>query len=208
MSIVYRTIRDDENPANGLGAKNPNANYKVSGHIQNQSRQNLRTQYISTTRWFGEAEKYALQDECRMVEIDLDIVEDEGCEVIDVSTKQRARDVMVTAKGTYPFRAVNFAANTEEVLIVGYVPCEAIERMHEYIDGVRVTTEFSWGDDDDDEDEDDDDGDEGEDEDEDEDDSDDDDDDSYDGARCVTCNDPVTVPRTYKGTSFKCRGCR
>lgn len=68
QSIVYRVIRSDENSMNGLTAKNPTRGMSIEGHIVSGSR-NKGSQFISTTTDINVANKYALQDGCRIVEI-------------------------------------------------------------------------------------------------------------------------------------------
>jgi len=46
---VIRQLRADENPAQGLYAKNPEANYKLPYHVSHGSTKSLKTQYISAT---------------------------------------------------------------------------------------------------------------------------------------------------------------
>lgn len=48
QSIVYQVIRNDENPMNGLTAKNPTRGMTIEGHIISGSR-NKGSQFISTT---------------------------------------------------------------------------------------------------------------------------------------------------------------
>ena len=55
---------------NGLTAKNPTRGMSIEGHIVSGSR-NKGSQFISTTTDINVANKYALQDGCRIVEIDL-----------------------------------------------------------------------------------------------------------------------------------------
>lgn len=43
QNTVYRVIRPDEDPNLGITAKNPDANYKVEGHVLNGSKDNFES---------------------------------------------------------------------------------------------------------------------------------------------------------------------
>ena len=118
QSIVYRVIRSDENPMNGLTAKNPTRGMSIEGHIVSGSR-NKGSQFFSTTTDINVANKYALQDGCRIVEIDLNKLPS-NVNIYDLSTAVGRNTYLkgVTAK--------NFAAKSSEVLLEGYIPSDAI----------------------------------------------------------------------------------
>ena len=60
QDFVYRVIRPDENPKNGLHAKNPNRGMTIEGHIRNGSRPDFKgSQFISTTTDYNVAREYA-----------------------------------------------------------------------------------------------------------------------------------------------------
>jgi len=65
---LYRVIRAEENPLQGLTAKNPAADYSAAAHVANGSR--ISTQYISTTKSLAVALKHARRDGLRIVQID------------------------------------------------------------------------------------------------------------------------------------------
>lgn len=90
----------------------------VEGHVVSGSR-NKGSQFISTTTDINVAEKYSLQDGCRIVEIDLNKLPS-GTKVFDLSTDIGRNTYLkgVTAK--------NFASKSSEVLIEGYIPSNAI----------------------------------------------------------------------------------
>ena len=115
---VYRVIRPDENPAQGLTAKNPSATYTPEGHILNGSKSKFKSQYISTTTDINIAREWANQTGNRIVEIDLSQV---SGRVIDLSTDVGRNTYLkgATAKG--------FAKGSLEVLIEGFIPPEAIK---------------------------------------------------------------------------------
>lgn len=115
---MYRVIRSDENPMNGLTAKNPARGMTIEEHISSGSR-NKGSQFISTTTDINVANKYTLQDGCRIVEIDLNKLPS-NVNVYDLST--------VVGRNTYlkGVTAKNFAAKSSEVLLEGYIPSDAI----------------------------------------------------------------------------------
>jgi RHS repeat-associated protein len=116
-NVVYRNLRPDEDPANGLTAKNPNATYTPAGHIVNGSRPGWASQYISTTRSLDVAmdPKWATG---RVVAIDLDRYPGT---VIDLSTAAGRQ-----AWGVTGITAGRFANASQEVLLVGHVPSDAL----------------------------------------------------------------------------------
>jgi hypothetical protein len=117
-NIVYRNLRDDEDPTQGIVAKNPDATYTPAGHVLHASKPNFRSQFISTTR----SAEVALESQWagpRVVAINLDML-DEG-QILDISTDEgRAKH------GIKGFTAINRAKSSKEVLITGLIPPEAI----------------------------------------------------------------------------------
>jgi len=111
---AYRVIRPDEDPSIGLFAKNPSATYTPEGHVINGSRPRFASQYISATKSLAVAEHWAAQTGNRIVEIDLTRI---NGSVIDVSGE------CGILKGN---SAKNFARKSQEILILGNVPPNAI----------------------------------------------------------------------------------
>jgi RHS repeat-associated protein len=114
-NFVYRNLRPDEDPVNGLVAKSPAATYTPAGHVLNGSRVNWRSQYISTTRSLAAANQWASG---RMVRIDLDKL---SGGIFDLST-----DAGRAKHGIKGFTAINRAKSSGEVLLTGHVPADAI----------------------------------------------------------------------------------
>ena len=110
-NVVYHNLRPDEDPVLGIFAQNPYASYMPGGHITNGSKQNFRSQYISTTIDIDVAMKW---NTGRLVEIDLDKF---GGTIIDAST-QAKRD----AAGIRGSTANRLAESSKEVLLVDDVP--------------------------------------------------------------------------------------
>lgn len=88
-NVAYRVIRADENPSEGLVAKNPDATYTPEGHVLNGSRPGFASQYISSTSELSVAQKWAAMTGNRIVGINLDMVDSP---IIDLSTAE-GRDV-------------------------------------------------------------------------------------------------------------------
>ncbi|HHV29921.1 MAG TPA: hypothetical protein GXX73_10085, partial [Clostridium sp.] len=116
---VYRVIRPDENPLNGLTAKNPQRGMTVEGHITSGSR-NKGSQYISTTTDINVAKKWAEKTGNKIVEIDLTKLPDD-VNIIDLST-DAGRNAFL--KGS---TAKRLAKGASEVLIEGNILSEAIK---------------------------------------------------------------------------------
>ncbi len=117
---LYRVIRPDENPADGLVAKNPNAEYTVEGHVLHGSKPNFRSQYISTTTDPSVAKKWADKSGNRIVRISPSQVDSL---IIDLST-DAGRDVHLRG-----IMAKNWAKSSSEVLIKGSVPANAVKLL-------------------------------------------------------------------------------
>jgi RHS repeat-associated protein len=125
LIIVYRNLRPDENPANGLVAKKPGRNMTVDGHIRTGTRHN-GSQFISTTTDPDVAAKWREPGQIT-VKFDTDhVVPDKlgNLKIVDVSTTEKAKAAGV--KGL----AVRNANASKEILIEGKVPAEAIEKVH------------------------------------------------------------------------------
>jgi hypothetical protein len=114
-NIVYRNLGPQDDPTNGLTAKNPNANYSPSGHVINGSRPGWASQFISTTRSLAAALKWT---DGRIVAINLDQFEGD---VLDLSTPGGR-----ALNGIRGVTAINRANASAEVLLVGFVPPGAI----------------------------------------------------------------------------------
>ena len=115
--VVYRGLRSDENPMNGLSAKNPNRGMTVEGHVSSGSR-NKGSQYISTTKDADIARHYAGEGGV-VVSIRLDALGGD-VKIYDL-TNETVRNQYIK----HP-RTRNFAAKSQEVLIEGYIPPDAI----------------------------------------------------------------------------------
>nr|WP_258022988.1 RHS repeat-associated core domain-containing protein [Brevibacillus formosus] len=116
---VYRVIRPEENPLNGLTAKKPDRAMTLEGHVSSGSR-NKGSQFISTTTKIEIAEKWSEKSGNRIVEIDLEKLS-QNVSVFDLSTETgRARYL----KGS---TAKRLAKGSSEVLIEGHIPSDAVK---------------------------------------------------------------------------------
>ena len=123
QSIVYRVIRNDENPVNGLFAKNPTRGMTIEGHVISGSR-NKGSQFISTTTDINVAKYYSTKHNLRIVEIDLNKLRRKNT-IYDLST-QIGRETYL--KGS---TARAFAKGSKEVLIEGFIPADALKVIKE-----------------------------------------------------------------------------
>ena len=124
LILVYRNLRPDEDPANGLSAQQPGRDMAPAGHVMNGGKDNFKgSQYISTTTDPEVAEKWR-EDGQTQVSFDTDNVTPDSkgnLSIVDVSDREKAADAGL--KG----RALNYADNSKEVLVEGHVPPEALE---------------------------------------------------------------------------------
>ena len=118
-TYVYRVIRDDEDPNQGLVAKDPSKNYKPSFHICRGS--TYPSQFISTTADINVALNYALRTNNRVVSINLRVARMAGIQIGDY------RD-----GGDLTFSmARNFARKSQEILLWGgVIPPNAIQIVY------------------------------------------------------------------------------
>ena len=116
---VYRVIRPEENPDEGLEAKDPSKNYKPSFHICRGS--TFPSQYMSATDDLIGARDWASRTNNRVVAIDLRMARDAGLQVGDY---RDGGDL------TFPM-ARNFARRSREILLWGgRIPPDAIQLVY------------------------------------------------------------------------------
>jgi RHS repeat-associated protein len=120
---VYRLLRADEDPNQGLSAKKPGRDMTVHGHVSSGSRNN-GSQFISTSTDPAALEPHRAPGQ-RMVSFDTDhVVADSrgNRNIIDISSVDKAR-----ANGVGAVSA-NMAAASKEVLVEGHVPADKIKQ--------------------------------------------------------------------------------
>ena len=115
---VWRVCRPDENPGKGLVPKDPTATKTLNSHIGSGSRSGYQSQYISTTKDYATAYKWAQKTPgARIVKIDTSKLSNK---VYDFT------DPAVRAKYLSGRWSNNFAKGSQEVVIEGPVRSEAI----------------------------------------------------------------------------------
>jgi RHS repeat-associated protein len=124
---VYRNLRPDENPANGLSARKPGRGMTPAGHVRNGSNKTFKgSQYISTTTDPAVVAKWRAEGQ-QTVKFDTDdVIPDShgNRSIVDISTPEKAQ-----AKGIKgPAR--NYAVNSREVLVEGHVPGNKITNVN------------------------------------------------------------------------------
>lgn len=117
---LYRLLRFDENPSDGLQAKDPNSSVCVEDHVTNGSSYDAKpSKYISCSK--------SLEAVSRFAKYQQPIVK------IELPTKHSLRIIDLTDLATLKMhipmsneKGRNFANAFQEVLIEGYIPPECI----------------------------------------------------------------------------------
>jgi len=133
-NVVYRVLREDENPKNGIFAKAPEREHiTIAGHVNNGSKKNFKgSKYISTTKSFDVAYKNATTDimnggkeqDLRIIQIDLEKVTNKYYDLTDPATQDK---YLVNSKGE-PWEKVRRYANASKELLIEYeIEPDAIE---------------------------------------------------------------------------------
>ncbi|GAA4027343.1 hypothetical protein GCM10022409_09160 [Hymenobacter glaciei] len=123
---VYRNLRPNENPAEGLSAKNPGRGMSPAGHVRNGSNANFKgSQYISTTTDPEVAAKWRAEGQTTVTFDTNNVVPDShgNRSIVDLTTPEKAAEAGV--KGP----ARNYAINSQEVLVEGHVPADKITKI-------------------------------------------------------------------------------
>ncbi|MGW7487207.1 DUF6531 domain-containing protein [Streptomyces sp. NPDC054786] len=115
--VVFRNLNKNDDPSRGLVAKNPNANWKPAGHVMNGSRKNAKSQFISTTNSMKVINQW--KGEYGAVKIDLSKFEGK---VHDLTTHEGRVAAGIKPRG----RPIRYAMASQEVLLEGRVPADAI----------------------------------------------------------------------------------
>ena len=125
---LYRILRPDENPQ-GIVAKNPSARKSVRSHVICGSRQNYRSQFISTSASLDVARRYKTRGEAdgltglRICEFDVNRLRQLNCLFFDLTEKANRERYLGSA-----VLAKNFARASEEVIVQCDVPipCQVV----------------------------------------------------------------------------------
>lgn len=132
-NIVYRVIREDEDPEKGIFAKAPEREeITIAGHVNNGSRPDFKgSKYISTTKSFKVAYENATKNinegnsyqDLRIVQIDLNKVKNKYYDLTDPAIQ----DKYLVSKAGKPWQRVrNYANKSQELLVEYSIPKEAI----------------------------------------------------------------------------------
>ena len=120
VEIVYRVLRPEENPAIGIYPKNPSAGYTLTQFVNYGS--TYDTKFIGTTRSLQKAMQRAAADGGRRIaEIDLRRIVGVYYDLSTEAGRLRYLNNPVARR---------FAADSEEVVIEGYVPPVAIRSVY------------------------------------------------------------------------------
>lgn len=115
---VWRVCRPDENPGKGLFPKDPTATKTLNSHIGSGSRSGYQSQYISTTKDYATAYKWAQKTPgARIVKIDTSKLSNKFYDFTDPAVREKH------LSGRW---SNNFAKGAQEVVIEGPVKSEAI----------------------------------------------------------------------------------
>ncbi|XP_015760668.1 PREDICTED: uncharacterized protein LOC107347505 [Acropora digitifera] len=120
---LYRIVRPDENPEEGLVAKDPSAEKTVGSHVKFGARAWYKSQFISTTKSLEVAKHYKTRDEkrgftgLRIVKIDLDALPNKcNLQIVDLTIAENREEHLGKAV------CKNFANFSQEVLLTCDVP--------------------------------------------------------------------------------------
>lgn len=122
LIIVYRLLRPDEDPLQGLNAKKPGRNMTTHGHVSSGSR-NKGSQFISTSTDPAALAPWREPNQ-RMVSFDTDDVVPDikgNKNIFDISDVDKAKSHGVGAV------SAQMSAKSKEVLVEGHVPPKAIK---------------------------------------------------------------------------------
>lgn len=120
---VYRVLRSDEDPANGLSPKDPTQTRSVQSHVGCGSRSGYTSQYISTSASRDAAIKWAnLGGNTAGVIVRIDTFQIDSSRLIDLTDGGDGENLTGVT-------AINAAICYQEVLIEGFVPAAAITRV-------------------------------------------------------------------------------
>ena len=111
-------MRPEEDPEEGLTAKDPTANISIEDHVLNGSKKGAKSQYISCSETLSAARLFASKsiNMMRIVKIEIDRNTPGIIDIIPLSDANKEW----TDKGR------NFSNICEEVLVVGKIPKECI----------------------------------------------------------------------------------
>ena len=122
--ILYRLLRDNENPSIGLHAKDPFSSISVADHVAFGSH-GIASRYISCSKSLAAIMTFAAMSRThprRLVEISINEITDSHIKVMDLTD-------MFTLASYIPsdnIRGRNFATRFQEVLVERHIPADKI----------------------------------------------------------------------------------
>lgn len=122
LKILYRLLRADEDPAEGLTAKNPNSDVNVNSHVLNGS-YGPGSRYISCSKTLERINEFASRSITfprRIVRIEINENDPDIKRIIDLTNFYELSQHVFTQQG------INFARKFDEVLVEGRIRAECI----------------------------------------------------------------------------------
>ena len=127
---IYRLLNDDEDPKDGLSAKDPKARKSVEEHVSMGSKPGFKSQFISATSTYKGVYTFAMKkwnDKIRIAKINITESLSLGVDIV-INTN----DIIEACESD---KAINFARKFDEVLIIGFIPSECLELI---VDGKKA----------------------------------------------------------------------
>ncbi|KAK3609266.1 hypothetical protein CHS0354_001864 [Potamilus streckersoni] len=129
---IYRVLAENEDPKQGLVARDPTAKIKVVQHILGQR----KSQFISTTAtldaakmFVGLVKKKFPKQNIRMVKIDVEkLMKEKDVAIIDLTNTK----ILETYLPENAKMARNWAIKYKEVLVKGKIPAHCVTLMESY----------------------------------------------------------------------------
>ncbi|MEZ5812989.1 MAG: RHS repeat-associated core domain-containing protein, partial [Rhizobiaceae bacterium] len=114
-NLVYRALRNDDNPIEGLEARSPgNPSVSLADHVLDNDRNNSR--YISTSKSRETAKNYARSKAGSLGNV----------AVIDLGKVEQSKVADISNGGTGNTQADNQAMADQEVAVIDSIPAEAV----------------------------------------------------------------------------------
>ena len=114
LTFLYRVLRPEENPKDGLVAKNPHADKSESSHVNNGSGAKYKSQFKSTSATLEAAKEFRSKRNPRSRIGIIDVSQlPPGTEVINLTTQENRDHYLGDSD-----RIKNYARKFEEVLLV------------------------------------------------------------------------------------------
>ncbi|XP_061173720.1 uncharacterized protein LOC133182888 [Saccostrea echinata] len=125
--ILYRLLRPDEDPSEGLSAKDPFSDVSVEDHVTYGSG-GSESRFISCCKSYSAIERFVAKtwtSPIRIVEIDIDEDDPDIIEIIDLTDPETLDEYFEEDN----WKGRNYASWAEEVLIVGTISPDCITEL-------------------------------------------------------------------------------